>query len=339
MSEESTRVTVSRGCTASDECAQALERTNDELDRESSVSESRSDEESHEKLSRRRFPTLGIGIWLDLKDRIPYYKSDWVDAFNYRVIPSIVDTYFNNLLPAIAFAQDMFDRTDNSYGVNEVLLSSAMAGIVFGVLGGQPLCIVGVTGPISIFNYTVYEIIKPLNTSYFGFMFWICMWSMIFHLVLAFTNAVCLLQYVTTFPCDIFGLFINVVYIQKGIQILTRQFSAKSGEKSVQDGFASIVVALVMTAFGLFFKLFHYYPSFLIGSEHSYLIIQLRFQCYSGHHLHILVATCMMSNLKNCLLRKLFFLLPKSIGLKILGWHMNRFLLKTSLLPYHLVYF
>lgn len=229
MSNESTRVTVSRGCTASDECAQALERTNDELDRESSVSESRSDEESHEKLSRRRFPTLGIGIWLDLKDRIPYYKSDWVDAFNYRVIPSIVDTYFNNLLPAIAFAQDMFDRTDNSYGVNEVLLSSAMAGIVFGVLGGQPLCIVGVTGPISIFNYTVYEIIKPLNTSYFGFMFWICMWSMIFHLVLAFTNAVCLLQYVTTFPCDIFGLFINVVYIQKGIQILTRQFSAKSG--------------------------------------------------------------------------------------------------------------
>lgn len=262
MSEESTRVTVSRGCTASDECAQALERTNDELDRESSVSESRSDEESHEKLSRRRFPTLGIGIWLDLKDRIPYYKSDWVDAFNYRVIPSIVETYFNNLLPAIAFAQDMFDRTDNSYGVNEVLLSSAMAGIVFGVLGGQPLCIVGVTGPISIFHYTVYEIIKPLNTSYFGFMFWICMWSMIFHLVLAFTNAVCLLQYVTTFPCDIFGLFNNVVYIQKGIQILTRQFSAKSGEKSVQDGFASVVVALVMTAFGLFFKLFHYYPLF-----------------------------------------------------------------------------
>ncbi|CAI4035851.1 hypothetical protein SMKI_14G0600 [Saccharomyces mikatae IFO 1815] len=262
MLKDSTGVTISRGFTASRECTQPSEETNDEPNTESSVVDSRNDEESHEKLSRRRLPKLGMGIWLDLKDRIPYYKSDWVDAFNYRVIPSTVDTYFNNLLPAIAFAQDMFDRTDNSYGVNEVLLSSAMAGIVFGVLAGQPLCIVGVTGPISIFNYTVYEIIKPLNTSYFGFMFWICLWSMIFHLLLAFTNVVCLLQYVTTFPCDIFGLFINVVYIQKGIQILTRQFHNTSGEKSVQDGFASVVVALVMTAFGLFFKSFHHYPLF-----------------------------------------------------------------------------
>ncbi|CAI4049368.1 Bor1p SKDI_14G0580 [Saccharomyces kudriavzevii IFO 1802] len=262
MSKEDSRITVSRGLTISRACTHTSDATNEEPDGESSVSERRNDEESHEKSSRRRLPKLGMGIWLDLKDRLPYYKSDWADALDYRVIPSVVDTYFNNLLPAIAFAQDMFDRTDNSYGVNEVLLSSAMAGIVFGILAGQPLCVVGVTGPISIFNYTVYEIIKPLNTNYFGFMFWICMWSMIFHLLLAFTNAVCLLQYVTTFPCDIFGLFINVVYIQKGIQILTRQFEIKPGEKSVQNGFSSVVVALLMTAFGLFFKLFHHYPLF-----------------------------------------------------------------------------
>ncbi|CAI1667007.1 hypothetical protein SEUBUCD650_0N00610 [Saccharomyces eubayanus] len=262
MSEENSQFTISGNSTTFRANAHTCKGTNGAVDTESSLSESRSDEENPEKTPRRRFAKLGIGIWLDLKDRIPFYKSDWVDAFDYRVIPSVVDTYFNNLLPAIAFAQDMFDRTDNSYGVNEVLLSSAMAGIVFGVLAGQPLCIVGVTGPISIFNYTVYEIIKPLNTKYFGFMFWICMWSMIFHFFLAFTNAVCLLQYVTTFPCDIFGLFINVVYIQKGIQILTRQFHTESGEKSIQDGFASIVVALVMTVFGLFFKLFQNYPLF-----------------------------------------------------------------------------
>ncbi|EJS42054.1 YNL275W [Saccharomyces arboricola H-6] len=262
MPKDNLRTTVCCDLTHSRTLTHTTIVANDELDMESSASEARSDEESHEKSSSRRFPKLGIGIWLDLKGRIPYYKSDWIDALDYRVIPSTVETYFNNLLPALAFAQDMFDRTDNSYGVNEVLLSSAMAGIVFGAFSGQPLCIVGVTGPISIFNYTVYEIIKPLNTSYFGFMFWICMWSMIFHLLLAFTNAVCLLQYVTTFPCDIFGLFINVVYIQKGIQVLIRQFTTESGEESIQDGFASIVVALVMTAAGLFFKLFNHYPLF-----------------------------------------------------------------------------
>lgn len=203
-----------------------------------------------------RIPQIGKGIYMDLCDRLPYYRQDWLDAWDYRVIPSLMETYFNNLLPAIAFAQDMFDRTDNSYGVNEVLLSSALGGIVFGVLSGQPLCIVGVTGPISIFHYTVYDIIKPLNTNYFGFMFWVDFWAFIFHLILALTNTVSLLQFVTTFPCDIFGLFINVVYIQKGIQILIRQFhgSGISNNENLVSGFASIVVALLMTLFGLFFK-------------------------------------------------------------------------------------
>lgn len=203
---------------------------------------------------RRRVPVPGAGIWLDLQDKWPTYWEDWKDSWNYRVIPSLLNTYFSNILPALAFAQDMFDRTDSSYGVNEVLLSSGIAGIVFGALGGQPLCIVGVTGPISIFNYTVYEIIKPLNTNYFGFMFWICIWAMIFHLIMAFSNLVALLQHVTAFPCDIFGLFINVVYVQKGIQILGRQFHSEEHGEDVTAGFASVVVSLCMVIFGLTFK-------------------------------------------------------------------------------------
>lgn len=225
---------------------------------DSSSKDMHADEESRKKNSRtlkHRIPRLGIGIWLDLQDRLPIYWQDWKDSFDYRVIPSVIETYFSNLLPAIAFAQDMFDRTDNAYGVNEVLLSSAMAGIVFGALSGQPLCIVGVTGPISIFNYTVYEIIKPLDTNYFGFMFWICIWSMIFHFIFAVTNLVGLLQYVTTFPCDIFGLFINIVYIQKGIQILIRQFQVDN-IIDLSAGFANIVVALLMLIFGITFKQF-----------------------------------------------------------------------------------
>jgi boron transporter len=51
-----------------------------------------------------------------------------------------------SLLPAIAFALDMFQQTDNNFGVNEVLLSSVLAAVSFSLFAGQPLCIVGVTG-------------------------------------------------------------------------------------------------------------------------------------------------------------------------------------------------
>ena len=207
----------------------------------------------------------GKGIYYDIKDRlIKYYVSDIKDGLTYRTIPSTVYIFFTNLLPALAFAQDMFDHTNNSYGVNEVLLASAMGGIVFGLFAGSPLCIVGVTGPISIFNYTVYEIVVPKNIPYFPFMCWICLWSMLFHFILAFTNSVNFMRYVTKFSCDVFGFFINIVYIQKGIQILTHQFSLTD----TAGAFASIMLALIMAIFGISAQMF--------GTKSHYLSHNIR---------------------------------------------------------------
>lgn len=189
------------------------------------------------------------GIISDLRNRLPYYVSDWTDALNYRVIPSTVYMFFTNLLPAIAFAQDMFDRTENSYGLNEVLLASALGGIVFGVFGGQPLCIVGVTGPISIFNYTVYDMVKNRpDCNYFAFMCWIGLWSCLFHMLVAAANLVAYTRLITRYSCDAFGLFINCIYVQKGIQILSRQFK-KSDHYS--SGFYSVCVGMLMAVFGV----------------------------------------------------------------------------------------
>lgn len=192
------------------------------------------------------------GIYKDIKGRAPYYVSDWTDSYNYRVVPATIYMYFCNLLPAIAFAQDMFDKTKNSYGVNEVLLSSALGGIVFGILAGQPLCIVGVTGPISIFNSLVYEIMKPRGTKYFPFMCWICLWAMVFHIIIAIFGWINSLRYVTRYSCDIFGFFICYIYIQKGIQICTHQFNyASTVEQGLVMGYFSCMVALLTMIFGV----------------------------------------------------------------------------------------
>ena len=81
-------------------------------------------------------------------------------------------TIADSILPALAFSLDMFAKTDMSYGVNEVLLASVLGSVLFSVLAAQPLTIVGVTGPITVFNYTVYDIMAH-RTNYFSFMCWI----------------------------------------------------------------------------------------------------------------------------------------------------------------------
>ncbi|KAL9583379.1 MAG: hypothetical protein Q9212_002738 [Teloschistes hypoglaucus] len=134
------------------------------------------------------------GMKNDIRRRAPFYWSDWKDAWDYRVVPATVYMYFANILPALAFSLDMFNKTDSSFGVNEVLLASVLGAVVFSIFACQPLVIVGVT----------------------------------------------------RFSCDIFGFYVAFIYLQKGIQVLTRQWAA-GGEAA----YLSITVALLvlMTAY------------------------------------------------------------------------------------------
>ncbi|EAW09663.1 anion exchange family protein [Aspergillus clavatus NRRL 1] len=186
------------------------------------------------------------GMIQDIKRRAPFYASDWTDAWDYRVIPATVYMYFANILPALAFSLDMFEKTDQSYGVNEVLLASVLGAVVFALFAAQPLVIVGVTGPITVFNYTVYDIVSPRGTPYLAFMCWIGIWSLIMHWVLAITNACNGLTYVTRFSCDIFGFYVAFIYLQKGIQVLTRQW----GQVGEASAYLSIMVALLVLMSG-----------------------------------------------------------------------------------------
>ncbi|ODQ53076.1 hypothetical protein SAICODRAFT_7666 [Saitoella complicata NRRL Y-17804] len=131
----------------------------------------------------------------------------------------------------------MYVRTDRSYGVNEVLLASVLGAGVFSILGGQPLTIVGVTGPITVFNYTIYNIITPNGIAFFPFM-------------------AC---YVTRFSCDTSGFYVALVYIQKGVQVITDQYESGPIDPSA---YLSIVIALLVTVFGYFCNLIGRSPLF-----------------------------------------------------------------------------
>ncbi|KDN63094.1 hypothetical protein CSUB01_00168 [Colletotrichum sublineola] len=207
----------------------------------------------------RRTRSRGAGWWKvklfrgmvnDIRRRAPFYVSDWIDAWDYRVVPATVYMYFANILPALAFSLDMFTSTGSTYGVNEVLLASVLGAVVFSLLACQPLVIVGVTGPITVFNYTVYDIIKPTGINYLAFMCWIGLWSLVFHWILAITNSCNWLRYVTRFPCDIFGFYVAFIYLQKGIQVLERLGDAEPFYLSIVASLLVFMVAYACAGLG-----------------------------------------------------------------------------------------
>lgn len=125
-----------------------------------------------------------------------------------RISPSI--------LPALAFILDMNRRTGGFYGVNEALFSSALACIVFSTIGAQPLTIVGITGLISLFNYTIFDIIKRYDVAlYPQFMTWVAIWAAIFHWLFAIWNFCDYMRYVTDFSSQSFGAYVGIIYCSR----------------------------------------------------------------------------------------------------------------------------
>ncbi|PMB71401.1 putative transporter [Beauveria bassiana] len=194
----------------------------------------------------RRWRVLrpGRGMYHDVKRRIPYYWSDITDAFTYRTIASTVRMYFVNLLPAIAYTLDMYRRTGKFFGINESLFSSALAAVVFSILSAQPLTIVGVTGLISLFNFTIYDIIQIYDGSiYPQFMAWTGIWAAIFHWLVAIFNGCDYMRYVTDFSSESFGLYVGIIYIIKGVEELVNEFDNENAA-----GFLACIIGILYFA-------------------------------------------------------------------------------------------
>lgn len=62
---------------------------------------------------------------------------------------------------------------------------------------------------------------------------------------LAITNSCNAVKWVTRFSCDIFGFYVGFIYLQKGIQVLTRQW--RGGDASA---YLAISIALLVLIFG-----------------------------------------------------------------------------------------
>lgn len=184
----------------------------------------------------------GRGMYHDVKRRLPYYWSDIKDGFTYRMFAATVRMYFVNLLPALAFQLDMSRNTGGYFGVNEALFSSALAAIVFSTLSAQPLTIVGITGLISLFNYTIYHITEKQHIAYLypEFIAWVSIWAAITHWIASFGNLCDYMRFITDFSSNSFGMYVGIIYMIKGVEELIDQFNSSTSTA----GFMSVIVAL-----------------------------------------------------------------------------------------------
>ena len=159
------------------------------------------------------------GMYWDVRRRLPYYWSDIKDGWSYRTFAGTIRIFFVNLLPALAFELDMNRRTGGYFGINEALFSSAFAALVFSTISCQPLTVVGITGLISLFNYTIFDIAKAqgIEHLYPQFIAWVSIWAAVTHWIASIGNLCDYMRYITDFSSNSFGTYVSIIYMSKSL--------------------------------------------------------------------------------------------------------------------------
>lgn len=107
-------------------------------------------------------------------------------------------------------------RTGGYFGINESLFASALAALVFSIFSVQPLTVVGITGLISLFNYTIYDIVAEHDVSlYPQVMVWVSIWTAITHWIASFGNLCDYMRYITDFSSNTFAMYVGIIYVGK----------------------------------------------------------------------------------------------------------------------------
>jgi hypothetical protein len=183
------------------------------------------------------------GLRQDLRRRARYYVSDWVDAFkaenSQKTLSSTLFLFFACLSPAIAFGTLFDEGSEGSFGVVETIVSSAFAGIVYSICAGQPLAILGATGPILAYTSIFYNLsTEMLGLEFLPCYFWCGMWFSLVTVLTAIFDVSCLMQYVTKFTEEIFSGLISLIFIVEAIKPSIKAFYKKETDAAFFAGHA-----------------------------------------------------------------------------------------------------
>lgn len=173
------------------------------------------------------------GLMNDIRRKRPWYWADFKDALSSQCVASWIFLYFACLSPIITFGGLLGQATGNNIAAMESLLSGFICGIGYGFFSGQPLTILGSTGPVLVFETIVYDFCIKVDWDYMTFRFWIGTWITIILVVLVAIDASALVCYITRFTEENFACLIAFIFIYKAIENvfkIGRDFPLNTGQ-------------------------------------------------------------------------------------------------------------
>ncbi|XP_010022855.1 PREDICTED: sodium bicarbonate cotransporter 3-like, partial [Nestor notabilis] len=102
----------------------------------------------------------------------------------------------------------------------ESLFGASLTGIAYSLFAGQPLTILGSTGPVLVFEKILFKFCRDYDLSYLSLRTSIGLWTAFLCIVLVATDASSLVCYITRFTEEAFAALICIIFIYEALEKL-----------------------------------------------------------------------------------------------------------------------
>ncbi|KAM6134813.1 sodium bicarbonate cotransporter 3 isoform 3-T3 [Pterocles gutturalis] len=160
------------------------------------------------------------GLILDIQRKAPFFLSDFKDALSLQCLASILFLYCACMSPVITFGGLLGEATQGRISAIESLFGASLTGIAYSLFAGQPLTILGSTGPVLVFEKILFKFCRDYSLSYLSLRTSIGLWTAFLCIVLVATDASSLVCYITRFTEEAFAALICIIFIYEALEKL-----------------------------------------------------------------------------------------------------------------------
>ncbi|MED6234678.1 Sodium bicarbonate cotransporter 3 [Ataeniobius toweri] len=160
------------------------------------------------------------GLVLDVKRKAPFYWSDIKDSLSLQCLASVLFLYCACMSPVITFGGLLGEATKGNISAIESLFGASLTGVSYSLFAGQPLTILGSTGPVLVFEKILFKFCNDYGLSYLSLRTSIGLWTAFLCILLVATDASSLVCYITRFTEEAFAALICIIFIYEALEKL-----------------------------------------------------------------------------------------------------------------------
>ncbi|KAF1388543.1 hypothetical protein PFLUV_G00091370 [Perca fluviatilis] len=166
-------------------------------------------------------PIFG-GLVNDIRRKAPFLWSDIRDAVSLQCLASVLFLYCACMSPVITFGGLLGEATKGNISAIESLFGASLTGVAYSLFAGQPLTILGSTGPVLVFEKILFKFCSDYGLSYLSLRTSIGLWTAFLCLLLVATDASSLVCYITRFTEEAFASLICIIFIYEALEKLVQ---------------------------------------------------------------------------------------------------------------------